>query len=140
MNRQPLDTFDEIPREMRAYLRNNGWHFNKKACEYATKQMRKKSTATAKPEKIDPWTKEEVEQLLQRNNVTLDNNTGHDFVFVANMAKADYLGSSIADEQHLALYIKDSIDDIDAGDGTIMRRWYASMVAAGIPVEWDEIL
>lgn len=125
---------------MRAYLRNNGWHFNKKACDYATKLMRKKSPATGKPEQIEAWTKDEVEKLLQREGVTLDNNTGHDFVFVANMAKADYFGSSIEDEKHIALYVKDNIDDIDAGDGTIMRRWYASMVAAGIPVEWDEIL
>lgn len=125
---------------MRAYIRNNGWHFNKKACEFATKLMRKKSPATGKAEELESWTKEEVEKLLQREGVTIDNNTGHDFVFVANMAKADYMGSSIEDEKHLALFVKDTIDDIDAGDGTIMRRWYASMVAAGIPVEWDEIL
>lgn len=125
---------------MRAYLRNNGWHFNKKACEFATKLMKKQSKATGKAERVDAWTKEDVEKLLEKNGVTLENNTGHDFVFIANMAKADYFGSSIEDEKHLALYVKDTVDDVDAGDGAIMRKWYASMVAAGIPVEWDEIL
>jgi len=47
------------------------------------------------------------------------------------MCKADYYGSSITDEKHFVLYIKDTIDDEDAGDGTTMRRWYATMVANG---------
>ena len=33
-----------------------------------------------------------------------------------------------------------AVSDPDAADGTTMRRWYATMVAAGEPVEWDEIL
>ena len=36
-----LQEYDIIPKEMRAYLRNNGRHFNKKACEWAVKNMRK---------------------------------------------------------------------------------------------------
>lgn len=35
---------------------------------------------------------------------------------------------------------KDTIDDPDAPDGTTMRRWYVTMIAAGIPIEWDEML
>lgn len=57
-----------------------------------------------------------------------------------NMCKADYYGSSISDEKHFALYIKDTIDDEDAGDGTTMRRWYATMVANGMMVDWEDVL
>lgn len=32
------------------------------------------------------------------------------------------------------------IDDPDAPDGATMRRWYATMIAAGEPIEWDEML
>ena len=39
--RQSLNAYDYQPEEMRAYLRYNGWHFNKKMCEWAVKQMRK---------------------------------------------------------------------------------------------------
>ena len=40
----PLDIYDDMPSEMRSYLRHNGWHFNKKACEYAVNLMlRRKS-------------------------------------------------------------------------------------------------
>ena len=56
------------------------------------------------------------------------------------MCKADLYKSSVPDEQHLALYIKDTIDDIDAPDGTTMRRWYATMIAGGEPIEWDDVL
>ena len=67
-------------------------------------------------------------------------NVGYDYVFVGNMCKADYYGSSITDERHFALYIKDTIDDEDAGDGTTMRRWYATMVANGTMVDWEDVI
>lgn len=138
--RQPLDLYDDMPRDMRKYLSNNGWHFNKKACDFAVSLMKKENQSTKKKEKIEPYTKEQVDEMLKKYNVVLENNVGYDYVFVANMCKADYLKSSIADEHHLALYVKDTIDDIDAGDGVTMRRWYATMVANGEMVDWEEIL
>jgi hypothetical protein len=138
--RQPLDLYDDMPRDMRKYLSNNGWHFNKKACDFAVSLMKKENQSTKKKEKIEPYTKEQVDEMLKKYNVVLENNVGYDYVFVANMCKADYLKSSIADEHHLALYVKDTIDDIDAGDGVTMRRWYATMVANGEMVDWDDIL
>ena len=77
---------------------------------------------------------------LTQNNIKLENNVGYDYVFVGNMCKADYYGSSITDERHFALYIKDTIDDEDAGDGTTMRRWYATMVANGTMVDWEDVI
>ena len=138
--RQPLDLYDDMPRDMRKYLSNNGWHFNKKACDFAVSLMKKENQSTKKKEKIEPYTKEQIDEMLKKYNVVLENNVGYDYVFVANMCKADYLKSSIADEHHLALYVKDTIDDIDAGDGVSMRRWYATMVANGEMVDWDDIL
>ena len=41
---------------------------------------------------------------------------------------------------YFALYIKDTIDDEDAGDGTTMRRWYATMVANGTMVDWEDVI
>ena len=94
----------------------------------------------AKYEWPEPYTKEQVDEMLKKYNITLENNVGHDYCFVANMGKADYLKSSIPDEQHLAMYVKDVIDDPDAGDGVTMRRWYATMVANGEIVEWSEMM
>lgn len=88
----------------------------------------------------DPWSKDQVDDMLKRNGVTLENAVGQDYVFVANMAKADFLGSSIADEAHLARYVKDVVDDPDQADGFIFNRWYADTVRSGIPVDWEGIL
>ena len=132
--------YDDMPREMRTYLSHNGWHFNKRACEYAVKMMKRKNPASGKTERIEPYTKEQVEDMLAKYGVTIEDTSNYDFVFVANMGKADYLKSSIPDEAHLALYVKDVLDDIDAGDGVTMRRWYATMVANGDGVEWSDLL
>ena len=129
-----------IPESMQNYLDQYGWHFSKKACEYAVKMMKKKTASSTKPERIDPWSKDEVEDLLKRNGVELQNNKLYDFVFVANMAKADYYKSSITDEAHLALFIKDYIDDTDASDETAFRRWLATLVGNRQPLEWEDIL
>ena len=125
---------------MEAYLSNFGWHFNKKMCDFAVSLMKKINPATGKKERIEPISKEKVEELLTKYCMKLDNNSLYDFVYVANMGKADFFKSSIPDEQHLAVYVKDVIDDPDAPDGTTMRRWYATMIAAGEPIEWDEMI
>ena len=138
--RLPLDMHDDIPMEMRKYLRFHGWHFNKKACDFAVSLMRKKNASTGKTEKIEPLTKDQVDSMLARYGVTLENNVDYDYVYVANMGKADLLKSSITDEQHLALYVKDVVDDVDAGDAEIMREWDAKMTSRGIAVDWEEIL
>ena len=137
---ESLDLFDDRPKEMRAYLRNNGYSFNKKACEFAVKLMRRKNHATGKAEKIEPWDKDRVEELLKKYGITLEHNVGYNFVYVANMAVADFYKSSIPDEQRLAMFIKDTIDDVDNNPGNIFRRWLVSMDGNGEPIEWDELL
>lgn len=138
--RIPLDMYDDIPDEMRRYLKQNGWHFNRKACEFAVSLMRKKNPTTGKLDKVEMMSKEQVDSLLSKYNIIIENNVDYDYVYVANMAKADVYKSSIPDEQHLAMYIKDIVDDVDAGDGEIMREWDAKMTSRGIAVEWDDIL
>ena len=87
-----------------------------------------------------PITKEQAEEILKKHNITLDNNSLYDHVYVINMGNNDYLGSSIPDEKHLALYVKDVIDDKDGYDGIVFNRWYADTVTVGIPIEWDDML
>lgn len=140
MCRIPLDVYDIQPRPMMKYKANNGWHFNECAAKYAVSLMMKKNPVNGKTEPIEPMTAKQVDELLTKHAVKLEHSTGCDYVYVANMCKADYLGSSIIDEKHMALYIKDVIDDVDAPDGTVMRQWYAKMVADGQPVPWAYFL
>lgn len=124
MNRIPLDIYDDMPKAMKRYISNYGWHFNKEAFEYAVSMMTKKNSS-GKEVKITQQTKEFVHQLLKRYSITLENDTLYDAAFVYHMGFADYFGSSIKDEQHLALYVKDTIDDVDASPETAFRRWVA---------------
>lgn len=130
----PLDTYDMIPPDMRVYLANYGWHFNKKAYLYAVGKM------CSKEGRVTPYEKEELKAMLSQYGIELKNDVGYDAAYVASMCKADFYGSSVPDDQHLAMFVKDTLDDVDAADGVTMRRWYASMVGAGEPVYWDELL
>lgn len=141
-NRMPLDAYelDYMPKAQKIYLMHHGWHFDKNAYEYAASMMRRINKSTGKLEKVPRYTKEEVDSILQKYSIQIEQKGGYDYVFAAQMCRADYLGSSVPDEQHLAMYVRDVCDDADMADGTTMRRWYASMVAMGEPVEWEELL
>ena len=135
-----LQEYDIIPREMRAYLRNNGRHFNKKSYEWAVKNMRKYNDTTRRFERIEPLDKNAVDELLKNNGITLDDARGYDYVYVANMCKADFYGTAVEDERHMALYIKCVIDDADAVGGMIFNRWLADCDTKGISIDWEELL
>lgn len=131
---------DEWPRSARKYFRSYGFHFNKAAAEYAVKGLRKENPSTKKLEPIDAWDKDQVDDLLKKYNVTLEDNQLYDYVWVANMVRSDYWKSSIVDEQHLALMIKDIVDDPDQRDGFIFNRWVSDRLFNGAPIEWTELV
>ena len=128
-----LDSRDKYPSGMEDYLAFNGWHFNKKMCDWAVSKMYKINVAKRK-QYITPYTKETVENLLKANNIKLDKDVGYDAVYVANMAKADFYGSSISDDAHLAKFIKDYLDDPDGYDGIVFTRFYADCIGSGTPI------
>jgi len=117
------------------YLAEMGWHFNKKACEYAVQFL---TDRTGKP--IKAYSKEEVDEMLKKHGVTLSKNKGWDYVYAATMAKSDMDGSPLSDEKSIAAYVKIVIDDADAADGEIMGCWYTKMIFRHIPVDWGSFL
>lgn len=135
-----LDVYSDYPRDMQTYLDNYGWHFNNKALAYALERMHRTNAGTGKAEEYEPATKESVKELLKRYNVDLGKRVSNDVVYVANYAMAKLYTSSIADEAHLAKYIKDVVCDPDCPDGNVFARWYADMRSMGEPVDWDELL
>ena len=131
MIRKSLDIYDDKPLSMKRYLKYYGQNFNKKLCSFAVSKMKHGK---------EPISKEKVDEVLDKHNIDLEYNELYDYVYVYNMGNNDFLNSSIIDEKHLALYVKDVIDDKDGYDGIIFNRWYADMVTLGIPIEWDEML
>jgi hypothetical protein len=89
---------------------------------------------------IPVLSKEAVDDMLRRYGVMLENKYGYDYVYAANMCKADYLGSSVIDEQHLVLFIKDYVDDKDGYPELPFTRFYADCVGTGTPIEWEDMI
>ena len=132
--------FDGIPEEAHSYLGNYGFHFNKKACEFAVSMMSKREVGTGKSVPLEMISKDDVEAILTKHNVKLENDCMYDSTYAANMLMSDMYKSSIPDEQHLALGIKDLIDDIDQRDGYLFVRWYSNVLFNGNPIDWSTLI
>lgn len=109
-------------------------HFDEETLAKALASMRRRDRATGEGRALIPLTKAEVDRLLERNGVDIPDKGGLDYVYVANMARADFWQSSLDDERHLALYVRDVLTDVDAPPGAVYARW-AAMSGDGAP--WD---
>ena len=138
MKRFNFTTLDDKPEAMIIYMRNYGPHFNRKLYEFAISKMYK--TINGNPEPVVPLSKEDTDKILEGHGIKLKYNQLYDAAYVGSMCKADFFGSSISDEAHLAKYIKDVIDDDDAYDGIVFNRWYADMSYTGVAIDWEDML
>ena len=120
---------------MEAYLSNYGYHFSKKLCEWAVSKMRDRNG-----NKMELKSIEQVNDILRVYGVTLDNDSGYDKVFVMHMGLSDYYGSSILNEQLLAKYVKDVLDDKDGYPGIAFCRFIADCNGKGVPVIWEDMI
>lgn len=124
--KEDFTNYDIKPEGFLNYLRYYGSHFNRKLCEFACKQLVSQD-----------YTKERIDSLLQQHNIQLKNSKLYDCVYVANWCKSIFYGSSISDEKHLALFLKDIFEK--EGE-LIFNRWYADMAKQGVPIEWENMI
>lgn len=129
-----LDSREKFEGAFEEYLSRYGWHFSKKLCEHAVSKMKKGD------KKITPYTKEMVDAILKKYNIELENQEGYDYVYIANMCRADFYGSSIPDESHLALFIKDYLEDYDGYAEMAFTRFYADCIGKGCVIIWEDML
>ena len=130
-----MEMYDELPSGMRKYLRHYGWHFSPKMVEWAVSMM-----IDRKGEPLKPYTMEALKTMLPSNGVVIEDALMYDALYVANMAKADFYGSSITDELHLAKFVGDYLKDKDGYDGQPFARFYADLSKQDIPVYWEDLL
>jgi hypothetical protein len=131
-----LDSRSAFPEGMETYLEFNGWHFNKKMCQWASSRMYKEENG--KKENIEPYTIESLKALFDKVNIQFD--VDYDAVYIANMCKADFLGSSIPSEPLVAKYVKDVIEDPDGYEGMPFTRFYADCIGSGTSIPWEDLL
>ena len=135
-----LDNYGAYPSGMKEYLSIYGWHFSKKMCDWAVSRMYKKEEENKSEQPNSNYTRDKVDILLKRYDLKLENNKGYDDVYIANMCKFDFLGSSIDNEIKLAQFIKDYIDDADAYEGMPFTRFYADCIGSGTPIIWEDMI
>ena len=129
-----------IPQDLEQYMSYYGLHFNKKLYEFATSMMKKEDKTTGKMVRVNPPSMEEVNNILERNKVEIEPNDIYDAMYLAAMVKADFWGSSIEDEIHMARYIEDVLCDPDGYTGIVFCRFIADCNAKGVAVFWDMML
>ena len=125
---------------MQEYLDTYGWHFSKKMCEWAVSKMKRKNPQTGKEEPLDYMDKDKADEFLKKYNVTLPDVKGYDHVYELNSARADYFKSSIADEAHMALYVKDFFSDTDGYPTMAFTRFYADCIGKSDMPIWEDML
>ena len=135
------DYIGSYPSDMEEYLFSYGYHFNEKLFRFAVALMMGKDVDRVTPaEWAQVKGKDDVRQLLKNYGIDLKNNVGYDAAYVYAMAKSDFFRSSITDEQHLALFVKDYLDDKDGAESRAFDEFFAKTVALGIPIFWGDML
>ncbi len=124
---------------MQEYLELYGWHFSPKLCEWAVKRMKRRVSGGG-VEPVTMMNKDKAEEMLKAYGIDCSNFIGYDHVYVLNMAKSDFYGSSIADEAKLARYVCDYLNDPDGYDEIALTRFYADAIGKGEIIPWAECI
>lgn len=128
--------FSEVTAGLEAYLSSHGHHFSKPMLEWAVSMMKDR---TGKPVRLVE--KNVVDEKLNAYGASLKRKEGYyDSVYVWCMATSDYLGSSILDENRLALFVRDYIDDIDGNPTRAFDEFYINCIAKGVDIPWEDMI
>ena len=129
----------DIPEDMKTYLSYYGMNFSKKLYEFAVNNMRRE-TPTGTLEKVKPMSVDELKSLLEKHKIEIENNDIYNSLYIAAMVRADFWGSSIEDDEHLAKYVEDVICDVDAVEGQVLARYLADCTVKGVIINWNEMI
>lgn len=117
------------------YIERHGRHFGKALFEFAVSLMRGRD---GRP--LEIWDGERCSAFLKEQGVIPSRGNDHDAAYVVNMARADYYGSSLDDPRHLALFVRDYLDDIDGSPSRAFDEFCAKVKALKTDVPWDKLV
>lgn len=123
-----------ITEEEAQYMERYKGHFSKKMAEWAISMMKRDG------QKIQPYPLEEVESMILPFHEKIGDECIYDAWYLTNMAKADYLGSSISDKAHVALFVKDTLCDTDGETEMVLACFRAKCDVKRIPIYWERML
>lgn len=131
-----LDYYDITPKGMDAYMSSHGRHFSKPMLEWAVSMMRDR-----KGNKVQAPDKKQLDNVLNSYGVVLQRTEGYyDPLYVWTMAKADYFGSSLTDDMHMAKFVGDYINDPDGNPTRAFDEFMVNCIAKGIDIPWEDLI
>lgn len=123
-----------MPEEMQQYIENYGFHFSKKALDYAVKELKKDF------KNVEPMTKEQVYEAFKKHNITIKNDVLYDSTYKFIKEKAVHYGKSLPNEQTLSMHIQEDIDAEGSTGEETFREWIADCIGSGKPIDWYSLL
>ena len=131
-----LDYYDILPKGMDAYLSAHGHHFSKPMLEWAVGMMEDRHGR-----KVNLPEKKQLDEILKTHGVTLKGNGGYyDALYVWCMARADYFGSSLTDDLHMARFVGDYLNDPDGNPDRAFDEFYANCAGKGVDIPWEDMI
>ena len=140
---QEIESRQKDPAGYADYMATYGCHFSKRMCEWAVSMMmveEKQSNGNTKKKRLEPWGKEKTDEILLNYGIELQNDKGYDKVFVINMGRADYYGESVPDEAHLAMFVKNYLDDPDGYEEIAFNRFMMDCMSRDVPIMWEDMM
>ena len=129
----------DIPEDMKTYLSYYGMNFSKKLYVFAVSNLRRESVDGIL-ENVNLMIVVFLCFFLSKHKIEIENNDLYNALYLAAMVKADYWGSSIEDEEHLAKYIEDTLCDVDAAEGQVLARYLADCSVGGCIIYWESMI
>lgn len=131
-----LDYYDITPKGMDAYMSSHGRHFSKPMLEWAVSMMRDR-----KGNRVQAPDKKQLDNVLNSYGVVLQRTEGYyDPLYVWTMAKADYFGSSLTDDMHMAKFVGDYINDPDGNPTRAFDEFMVNCIAKGVDIPWEDVI
>lgn len=117
------------------YTEQFGCHFNKKLYEWALSQLKDRNGND-----IVRMTKDQAIDFLRTNGIEIINGHGHDIPYVLALCRAKCYGSSVEDDRHLALLVKDYLDDREGSPTKAFDHFVIDCHMMGRNIFWDEMI
>lgn len=121
------------------YMDKNFGLFSKKLAEWAIDHMEMKDPVTKDIKPLKARSIEDVQDVLKKNGVELQDEFVYTGWYLFNMALADYPKSLKTDEQR-AMFVEETICDPDGSPENVLACFVAKMCNAEMPIYWEKYL
>lgn len=115
-----------------SYVAKHGYHFTKKLATMASERMKNVDGSN------HHWTVDEIRAATNTLVIPKGTTIG-DFLFLANMAYADFYPKVLRTEESCIQYALAVANDPDGYEGIAFCRWTADLIGTGATIDWEKL-